>query len=54
MFSVLLFEIDILPRLKAGIPTAVGGALPTRFGGFVLLITLPHCSLHTRCGHVLP
>lgn len=32
----------------------VSDTLPTHFDGFVLLTTLPHGSLHTRYGHVLP
>ena len=36
------------------IPTAVSDVLLTHFGGFVLLTTLPHGSLDTLYGHVLP
>ena len=42
------------PAWMQEIPTAVSDVLLTRFGGFVLLTTLLHCSLHTRYGHVLP
>ena len=54
-----IFEIQSLKLTSSSaqiqkIPTVVNKILLTHFGGFVLLITLLHYSLHTLYGHVLP
>ena len=48
-------EVDILLCTNAEDSYCeVSDVIPTHFGGFVLLTTLLHGSLHTLYGHVLP